>query len=201
MRLLVATRNRGKVAEYAHLLADLGLELVSLDEVGIHYTVEEDGETYAQNALRKARSYAAASGLLTLADDSGLDVDALDGAPGVRSARHAGEGASDEDRYRLLLRNLQSVPEEQRGARFRCVIALAWPDGRAETVEGACEGRIARAPRGDHGFGYDPVFFLPEFGQTMAELSPEIKNRISHRAQAAAEARVLLREWLASLPC
>ena len=196
VKLLVATHNLGKKQEYADLLGGLGLELVSLSEVGIAHKVEETGDSYAENALQKARSYATVSGLLTLADDSGLDVDALCGAPGVHSARYAGEGASDEERYELLLSDLQDVPDEQRTARFRCVIALVWPDGRAQTVEGICEGRIALTPRGEHGFGYDPVFYVPEYRQTMAELAPETKNRISHRAQAAAKAREILKSWL-----
>lgn len=199
VKLLVATHNLGKKQEYADLLGGLGLELVSLSEVGIAHKVEETGDSYAENALQKARSYATVSGLLTLADDSGLDVDALCGAPGVHSARYAGEGASDEERYELLLSDLQDVPDEQRTARFRCVIALVWPDGRAQTVEGICEGRIALTPRGEHGFGYDPVFYVPEYRQTMAELAPETKNRISHRAQAAAKAREILKSWLKAL--
>ena len=187
MRLLVATRNAGKKREYERLLEGLSLELVTLDDLGIDLEVAETGDTFAANALLKAAGYAEASGLPTLADDSGLEVDALGGAPGVRSARYADEagGASDEDRYRLLLANLQGVPEEERTARFRCVIAVSWPDGGVDTAVGAVEGRIAEAPRGAHGFGYDPVFYLPEFGRTMAELGPEVKNRISHRARAA----------------
>ena len=152
----------------------------------------EDGATYADNALLKARSYAARSGLLTLADDSGLEVDALGGAPGVRSARYAGEDASDAQRCALLLRNLEGVPDEARTARFRCVIALAWPDGRTALAEGVCDGRISQALSGAHGFGYDPIFFVPEYGRTMAELPSEVKNRISHRARAARAAQELL---------
>jgi XTP/dITP diphosphohydrolase len=192
VRLLIATHNQGKKREYAALLQGLDLELTTLSEVGIAYDVAEDGATYQENALLKARAYAALSALLTLADDSGLDVDALGGAPGVRTARWAGEGASDRDRYELLLHKLEGVPEAERTARFRCVIALAWPDGRTEVVEGTCEGAIAHAPRGSNGFGYDPVFLVPEFDCTMAELPAEIKNRISHRARAAQAARALL---------
>jgi XTP/dITP diphosphohydrolase len=193
MYLLIATHNTGKKIEYASLLQGLGLELTTLTERGVELVIPEDGDSYAENALLKARGYALATGLLTLADDSGLDVDALDGAPGVRTARYAGEGASDEDRYRLLLANMEGVPEARRTARFRCAIALAWADGHTEVVEGTCEGRITQAPRGTHGFGYDPVFFVPEYGCTMAELPAEIKNRISHRARAAAAAREILR--------
>ncbi|MHB0856539.1 MAG: XTP/dITP diphosphatase [Anaerolineae bacterium] len=192
MKLLIATHNPGKKAEFARLLAGLDLKLLSLDDLGVSTVIQETGESFAENALLKARGYAQATGLLTLADDSGLEVDALGGAPGVLSARYAGEQAGDAERNHLLLHNLEGVPEEQRGARFRCVIALAWPDGRTVTTEGAVEGRIAHMPRGEHGFGYDPVFYLPEHGCTMAELPPEVKDRISHRARAAEGARAIL---------
>ena len=165
--------------------SDTGLPDISTD-------IKENGTTYAENALLKARGYAAISGLLTLADDSGLEVDALDGAPGIYSARYARRGASDKDRYRLLLSNLKGVPDERRTARFRCVIALVWPNGREELVEGVCEGRITHQPRGENGFGYDPVFYVPEHKCTMAELPAEIKNRISHRARAAQAALQVL---------
>ena len=192
MRLLIATHNQGKKREYERLLAGLDLELVSLADVGIRESVPEEGETYAENALAKAQGYAALSGLLTLADDSGIEVDALGGAPGVLTARYAGEDASDAERNALILRNIAGVPDERRTARFRCVIALAWPDGRTAVTEGVVEGRIAQEPRGEHGFGYDPIFFVPEFGRTMAELPEKTKNRISHRARAAAAAARLL---------
>lgn len=196
-KLLIATHNRGKKAEYAQIMQDLDLELVTLADAGVDLVVEETGSTYAENALLKARGYAAATGLLTLADDSGLEVDALNGEPGVHSARYGGEDATDEDRYRLLLRRLEGVPEVRRTARFRCVIALVWPDGAEELVEGVCEGRIATAPAGEHGFGYDPVFYVSEYGRTMAELPPEVKNRISHRGRAAMAARDVLARRMA----
>ncbi len=192
MRLLIATHNAGKKAEFAQLLQSLGLELVNLDDVGLTHSVEETGATFAENALLKARAFSAESQLLTLADDSGLEVDALGGAPGVLTARYGGEGLTDVGRYRLLLAQLHGVPVGSRQARFRCVIALAWPDGRSATVEGVCAGEIALAPRGVNGFGYDPIFYLPEWRCTMAELPTEIKNRISHRARAAEAARALL---------
>lgn len=194
-KLLVASNNPGKLKEYADLLDRLPVTLTSPVQEGLSLVVEETGETFAQNATLKARAYAEASGLLTLADDSGLEVDALDGAPGVRSARYAGEGASDEDRYRLLLRNLAGVPQEKRTARFRCVVAVATPQGKVHTAEGRCEGVIGFEPRGTHGFGYDPVFYLPDRGQTMAELPPTVKNRISHRGRAVQAALPVLR-WL-----
>jgi len=183
-KLLIATNNRGKLREYATLLAGLPLALVSLADVGISDAVEEDGATFEENARIKARAYCALSGLPTLADDSGLEVDALGGAPGVYSARYAGAGADDAARYRKLLEALKDVPAGRRTARFRCAIALALPDGTEVVAEGSCEGVIGRAPRGQHGFGYDPVFYMPALGLTMAELSPEVKDRVSHRARA-----------------
>jgi XTP/dITP diphosphohydrolase len=198
IKLLVATNNPGKVREYQALLKGLPLTLTYPAQEGIDIEVEETGSTFAQNARLKATAYARTSGLLTLADDSGLEVDALGGEPGTRSARYAGQGASDEDRYRLLLSKLEGVPWQQRTARFRCVIAVARPQGEVHTAQGTCEGVIAFEPRGEHGFGYDPVFYVPEHGQTMAELEPEVKNRISHRARAAEGARRILQELLGS---
>lgn len=193
MQLLIATHNRGKLREYQEILAGLPYDLVTLDEVGIHDDVEETGATFAENAQIKATEYARRSGLLTLADDSGLQVDALDGEPGVRSKRYAGDGASDADRVVFLLAKLRDVPREQRAARFRCVIVIASPRGDTHTFDGTCEGEIAFTPRGTNGFGYDPVFLFPARGVTMAELPSEEKNRISHRARAGELARV----WLA----
>jgi len=192
VRLLIATLNPGKVKEYEELLAGLPLELTYPPQEGLDIEVAETGESFAENARLKAAAYARASGLLTLADDSGLEVDALGGDPGIRSARYAGKGASDEGRYRLLLEKLREVPWEERTARFRCVIAVATPEGQIRTAEGTCEGIIAFAPRGEHGFGYDPVFYFPEYGMTMAELSPATKNKISHRARAAQGVRDIL---------
>jgi XTP/dITP diphosphohydrolase len=198
IKLLVATNNPGKVREYQALLKGLPLTLTYPAREGIDIEVEETGSTFAQNAHLKATAYARISGLLTLADDSGLEVDALGGEPGTRSARFAGQGASDKDRYRLLLRKLEGVPWQQRTARFRCVIAVARPQGEVHTAQGTCEGVIAFEPKGEHGFGYDPVFYVPEHGQMMAELEPEVKNRISHRARAAEGALRILQELLGS---
>jgi XTP/dITP diphosphohydrolase len=195
-RLLIATRNPGKLREYERLLAALPLALTYLNSEGITHEVEESGETFAENAIRKAQEYARISGLLTLADDSGLEVDALGGEPGVHSARYAGQEADDEDRYCLLLERMLCVPWEERGARFLCVVAVAEPEGETYTAAGTCEGVIALAPQGDYGFGYDPVFYLPEHGRTMAQLPTEVKNRISHRARAAQEMRGTLEKLL-----
>ncbi len=199
-KLLIATHNQGKVREYRALLADLPLEITYLDAEGVAFEAEETGLTFAANAIMKARAYASHTGLLTWADDSGLEVDALDGAPGVLSARYGAPAAgSDEERYRLLLDRLAGVFDPgQRSARFRCVVAIAWPHGHVLTAEGACEGRIALAPAGHQGFGYDPVFLVAEEGyrQTMAELPPARKNQISHRGQAAAAAKIALAQAL-----
>lgn len=191
-RLLLATNNKAKVGEYSVLLQGLAAELTSLAEQGITATIEETGHTMEENALLKARFYAAISGLLTIADDSGLEVDALGGEPGVRSARYAGDGASDSARIELLLSRLEGVPWDKRTARFRCVIAVAGPGGQVEVCEGVCPGYITFAPQGDQGFGYDPVFYLPDLGRTMAQLTMEEKNQVSHRGQAARKARGII---------
>mgnify|MGYP005838338991 CR=1 FL=1 len=196
VRLLVATRNRGKLREYQALLADLPVEWATLQDVGLDLEVAETGATFAENARLKATAYAQASGLLTLADDSGLEVDALEGAPGVHSARYAGAGATDADRCRKLLAALGDTPPERRTARFRCVVAIAAPDGVVHTAEGVCEGRIAFAPRGENGFGYDPIFILAGRNLTMAQLSTAEKNVISHRGRALAAARPILARLL-----
>lgn len=195
MKLLIATRNAHKLDEIRAILSRPGLTLVGVAEHGRPLPeVVEDADTFAGNALKKARTLCDASGLWTLADDSGLEVDALDGAPGVYSARYAGEGAGDAANNARLLRELDGV--EDRRARFRCVLALAAPDGRDWTVEGRCEGRIAHAPSGTGGFGYDPLFHPDGGTRSFAELTPAEKNRISHRARALAAAA---REWQALL--
>jgi XTP/dITP diphosphohydrolase len=193
-KLLLATTNRGKVREYRHLLSGLPFELVTPDEMGIDISVEEKHPSYEENARTKATVYARASHVITLADDSGLEVDVLGGEPGIRSARAAGEEASDKDRVEHLLSRLKDVPWEKRTARFKCVIVVATPEGKTELCHGECPGLIALEPKGESGFGYDPVFYLPEFKKTMAELPLEIKNQISHRGRAARKAyRVLER--------
>jgi XTP/dITP diphosphohydrolase len=196
-KLLVATNNPGKIREYRALLAGLPVTLTFPAEEGLALEVAETGQTFEENACIKAAAYVQASGLLTLADDSGLEVDALGGAPGVLSARYAGLGASDADRVTKLLSALNGVPVGMRKARFRCVVAVARPDGPVLAAEGTCEGEIGLAPKGEHGFGYDPVFVVQGYGGlTMAELPPELKNQISHRARALIAAREILAEVL-----
>ena len=230
--LLIATRNPGKLRELSELLAGVPFELVSLAEASIEEDVEETGSTLEENASLKATAYAQLSGLPALADDSGLEVEALGGEPGPLSSRYAGEGASDAHRIAFLLRKLENIPQNKWKARFRCVIAIAWPlrqalrsdgpwgqtpagrrarryptkgvgQGRlskpVELHTGECRGRITDQPRGSFGFGYDPVFLLPELGKTMAELSPEEKNRISHRSVAARKAAAALKREATSL--
>jgi XTP/dITP diphosphohydrolase len=184
-KLLLATNNQAKVREYKSLLPDLSYELVTLVEQGITVVVNEVGESLEENARLKATIIAAQSQLLALADDSGLEVDVLGGEPGRLSARYAGENASDTERINLLLARLKGVPWEKRSARFRCVIAIATPDGKVNFCSGECQGLITFTPRGEHGFGYDPVFYLPELDKTMAELPLALKNQVSHRGQAA----------------
>jgi len=191
-KLLVASNNLGKLREYASLLGGLPFELTTLAGERITDEIEETGSSMEQNAIQKATAYAALSGLITLADDSGVEVDALGGEPGSLSRRYAGENVSDRERIDYLLAKLDGVPWEGRGGRFRCVIAIATPEGKVETCEGVCEGIIALDSKGEGGFGYDPIFYLPELDRRMAELTLEEKNRISHRARAAEKARPIL---------
>ncbi len=183
-RIVLATGNTGKVKELNALVSHLPIELLSLDDLPDRPEVVEDGVTFEDNARKKARALAQATGLTALADDSGLCVDALGGRPGVRSARYGGPDATDEDRCRLLLDELLHVPDEQRTARFVCALALVDPDGHERLFRGVAEGRIIRELRGSSGFGYDPVFLHEESGLTFAELDPVAKSRVSHRGQA-----------------
>ena len=191
-RILLATNNAGKVRELLVLLAGTPFAVATPADEGIALDVEETGDTFEANAVLKARAFAEASGLLSIADDSGLEVDALGGEPGVRSARYAGPEASDEDRVRYLLGKLEGVEWKERGARFRSVVALAYPGGEVRLFEGACEGVVAFEPRGDKGFGYDPVFYIPSLDRHMAELDLKEKNRMSHRGQATRKAAEFL---------
>jgi XTP/dITP diphosphohydrolase len=191
MTLVIATRNAHKVREMGQILGD-GVCLRWLEDFPGVPEIPEEGETFEANATRKAVAVARALGLPALADDSGLEVDALGGAPGVRSARFSAEGATAAENNAKLLRLMEGVPQERRTARFRCVIAVALPGGAVRTAEGACEGRIAEAPRGTGGFGYDPLFVPEGYGETFAELGAEVKNRISHRGRALRAAREMI---------
>jgi XTP/dITP diphosphohydrolase len=183
-RLLVATHNAGKLRELMKSLSGIPVEVDSLASIGVTLEVEETGRSFKENAVLKAKTYATASGMLTIADDSGLEVDALGGQPGVCTARYGGEGLTPEQRYLRLLEAMKDVPFERRSARFRAVVALALPGNLVGTAEGTCEGMIAMSPAGSVGFGYDPIFFFPDRGKTMAELSPESKSLVSHRGRA-----------------
>ena len=193
-KLLLATNNQGKVREYRSLLENMPIKLVTMAEQGITTVVGETGESLEENAKLKATVIAAESQLLALADDTGLEVDALGGEPGRLSARYAGENASDRDRVSYLLSRLKNISWEKRSAHFRCVIAVATPGGEVEICHGECHGIIAFEPKGEQGFGYDPIFYLPELGKTMAELPLDIKNQVSHRGQAARKVCQLLQK-------
>jgi XTP/dITP diphosphohydrolase len=193
-KLLIATHNPGKTREIREILTDLPLACLSLNEVGIVEDIEETGTTYAENALLKANFAHKATGLPALGDDSGLEVDALGGRPGLHTARYA---PTNPERWAKLLGELRDVPWEQRTARFVCVIALVDANGQTQLVEGACEGVIGFEPKGQGGFGYDPLFYVPDYGCTMAELSEDIKNAISHRGRAVLKAKEVLKGWVA----
>lgn len=193
-KLLLASSNPGKIREYRLLLDNLGYQIVTLSDQRIRKIATEQGDSYEQNAQIKATTYAKLSQLITLADDSGLEVDALHGKPGVHSARFAGEDATDADRVTKLLAMMDGIPWDERTANFKCVIAIATPEGELELCQGKCPGIISFEVRGENGFGYDPIFYLPELDKTMAELSLELKNQLSHRAQAARKARIILKQ-------
>lgn len=184
MRVVIATQNSGKLKEFQAMLGPLGVEIESMADYPHIPDVVEDGETFSDNAVKKARAVAGATGEITLADDSGLEVDCLGGAPGVYSARFAGEDKDDRANNEKLLRLLEGVPPEKRNARFRCVVAVALPEGPVYTAEGSCEGVIGLRPAGEGGFGYDPLFIVQELGKTFAQLDMDIKNSISHRGKA-----------------
>jgi XTP/dITP diphosphohydrolase len=195
MKIVVASRNAGKVAEISGILSGSGVELAGLGDFPLYPEPDETGSTFLENAMIKARAAHEATGLPALADDSGLEVDALGGAPGIRSARYGGDGMSDAGRYRKLLEELEGTPDQERTARFRCVMVLypaPGPDGGALVTEGVLEGRIAREPAGENGFGYDPVFYVPGAGRTAAEMAPEEKNSVSHRYRALMEMKAML---------
>jgi XTP/dITP diphosphohydrolase len=198
LKLLLASNNPGKLREILALLEDLPIELVTPRQAGLFLDVAEDGSTYAENAARKALAFSRAGGMLTLADDSGLEVEILHGEPGLHSARFLPmPGATDADRRAYLIQKLMGLPRPWL-ARFRCTVALAHPSGGIQFAEGSCPGEIIPEERGQDGFGYDPIFLLPELGRTMAELNLEEKNRLSHRARAILAARPLLKKEILS---
>lgn len=194
LEVVLATANPGKVREFIELMRDLPIQVYSLDAFPQIGELPEDGLTYTENAISKAAIVARLTGRVVVADDSGIEVDALQGAPGAQSRRFLGEAASDAARNARILRLLHNVPVERRTGRYRAVVAVALPTGDVRTFEGTCEGRIATSPRGSGGFGYDPVFLVPTYGKTMAQLPLPVKNRISHRARAFAAARAFLKK-------
>ena len=193
MKLVLASQNQKKLKEMGDILSQLGVEVCLQSEAGVHVEVEETGTTFEENSLLKAKAVMEASGLPAIADDSGLCVDALGGAPGVYSARYGGEGLDDVGRYRLLLENMKGMP---RGAKFVSVITCCFPNGDVLTARGECPGTIAFAPQGEGGFGYDPIFFLPQLKKTFAQITPEEKNAISHRGKALELFRAELERYM-----
>ena len=198
MELVIATRNKGKVREIRRALKGLGIRIRPLSDFSGTPPVEEDGKNFTENAQKKARCYSRHTGRLTIADDSGLEVDALKGLPGVYSARYAGERASDRENNQKLLKEMEGVPPSRRGARFKCSIAIVSPERKEAVIEGSCRGRIGLKEVGRKGFGYDPLFVLLRSGKTMAQLSIEEKNRISHRGKALKKLRKVLPHFLKS---
>lgn len=193
-KLVIASNNQGKIAEIKEILNPFYREIFSLKDMSLKLDVVEDGNTFRENAIKKACEAMKISGCAALADDSGLEVEALGGRPGVYSARFAGEHATDDENNQRLLALMDGIPAEERRASFRCCIAISFPNGRILTAEGSCPGYIGYAPRGNQGFGYDPLFIVTEYGQTFAEIAPSIKNHISHRAKALQAIREKLME-------
>lgn len=196
-QILFATGNEGKMREIRSILADTGAKILSMKEAGVSIDIEENGTTFEENALIKARAVSAAltgADSVVLADDSGLVIDALDGEPGIYSARYMGEDTSYDEKNTNLIERLEGIPDEKRTARFVCAIAAVMPDGREFTVQAAIEGRIGYEQKGEGGFGYDPIFYVPVFGKTTAEMTAEEKNRVSHRGKALEQMKEVLEE-------
>ena len=196
LELIVATRNRGKIREIREALKGLGIRIYALSDFDGVAEIKEDGKSFTENALKKARFYSKVFGKLTLADDSGLEVECLKGMPGIYSARYAGERASNRENNHKLLKEMEGIPLSKRGARFKCVMALVSPDGKEAMTEGSCKGKIGMRERGRRGFGYDPLFILPKYGKTMAQLPLKEKNRISHRGKALRRLRKTIRIFM-----
>ncbi len=192
--IVVATRNKDKYNEIKEILKDMPFEVISMDEAGVYLTadIEETGKTFEENALIKAKKVCELTGEITIADDSGIEIDYLGGAPGIYSSRFGGKDATDFEKNKQILEMLEGVPFEKRSARFTCAIAVAYPDGNHFVVKGLCNGYIGYEPKGSNGFGYDPIFFVPEYGMTTAQMKPEEKHKISHRGNAL---RLMLNEF------
>jgi len=190
---MIATRNKGKIREIREALNGLDLRIYALSDFPNVPNIEEDGKNFTENALKKARFYSKYFEMMTVADDSGLEVDSLKGLPGIYSARYAGEGASSQTNNQKLLSALEGVPVSKRGAKFKCLLAMVSPDGKEAIAEGSCNGSIGFREKGKRGFGYDPLFILPKYGKTMAQLSLEEKNKISHRGKALRKIRKLMK--------
>lgn len=195
-QLIIATQNKGKANDFKVIFEPMGFEVLTLLDVAADLDIEETGSTFQENAVLKAEAVAAALQTTVIADDSGLEIDALNGEPGVYSARYAGTAKSDEANMDKVLSNMADVPVEERSARFRCVLAVASPDQPTQTFEGSCEGSILTERRGEHGFGYDPIFYVPSFDRSMAELLPQEKALISHRGNAIRELKASLPGWM-----
>jgi len=197
--IIVATKNRGKIREIRRALKGLGLRIYSLNDFSNVPKIEEDRKSFTENALKKARFYSKYFGKLTIADDSGLEVDIMKGLPGIYSARYAGQGAPDRENNQKLLREIEGIRISKRGASFKCIMAMVSPNGREAVVEGSCRGRIGFREVGKRGFGYDPLFIIPQYGKTMAQLTLEEKNRISHRGKALRKLRKIMTKFQAPI--
>jgi len=195
-KLVVATKNKGKLVEIKKVLLNMPFDVIAMSDLGIDIDVIEDGTTFEENSMKKAQEICIVSNTIVMADDSGLEVDFLDGAPGIYSARFGGSEATDKDKNEKLLKMLKDVPFEKRTARFVCAIAIAFPDGRAFVVRDTCEGFIGYECKGNNGFGYDPLFYVPLYEKTMAELEIDIKNKISHRAKALNKMALKIADYL-----
>lgn len=193
-KLIFATGNEGKMKEIREILGDLDYEILSMKEAGVNVDIIEDGTTFEENAIIKAKTVMEATGSIVLADDSGLEIDYLDKAPGIYSARFVGEDTSYDIKNRILLDRLEGVPDEERRARFVCAVAAVFPDGTVKVVRETIEGQIAHEIVGENGFGYDPIFYVPEYGCTTAEMTPELKNELSHRGKALRAMKKILEE-------
>ena len=194
-KVVVATKNKGKLKEIKQILAPMGFNVISMEEANIDMDIDETGDSFEENAMLKASAVHKLTGAIVIADDSGLETDALNGAPGIYSARYSGANASDDKNNEKLLIQLKDIPDEKRTARFVCAIAVVFDENRKFTVKGTVDGIINRAPAGENGFGYDPLFYIPQYGKTMAQLSSEEKNKISHRGKALEKMVVKLKEY------